>query len=355
VTDAVQPLTPIGERRIGRRASTPAPHPVPPPFVDPSRFGPSREQQQLMRRISPTGTQTPPLVLQSPEAPVDLPDPERNYEGYWWTGHRGADGPLFRALASARDVDQGGLGTCYLLADLAALAAVDPKMITDLVREDPDGNFTVTFHDGGLQREVRVDREMVWGLGRGGIGWQNASLRGDKGPELWVAVIEKAYAMAKGSYDAIDGGWPHATFEELTGRTFTQGAVSSSDQTWAALTARSPGSRSDDSTWEARLSSPAAMATPDKPEPETFWDKVGTFFKKLVGPKNGYASNHAYGILGIGQNAELGKYVIMYNPWGKFEGREDGPNDGLFRVPVTELQDHFYYVTYSREIWHFTR
>ena len=82
---------------------------------------------------------------------------------------------------------------------------------------------------------------------------------------------------------------------------------------------------------------------------------MGAFFAKFVREPNGYASNHAYAILGIGQNAELGRYVVLYNPWGKFEGREDGPDDGLFRVPADQLQKHFDYFTYSREIWHFTR
>jgi hypothetical protein len=193
---------------------------------------------------------------------------------------------------------------------------------------------------------------MVWGLGYGGIGWQNASPRGEKGPELWVAVIEKAYAMAKGSYDAIDGGWPRVTMEELTGRDFaTQHGFGAEEDTWALLSARCPGARSDTASWEAHLSSPAVVATPDEPEPEPkpFWREL---IDALFGSKTGYAPNHAYSVLGIGENPELGRYVVLYNPWGKFEGRADGANDGLFRLPLSELKDNFSYFMYSSELWH---
>ena len=75
-------------------------------------------------------------------------------------------------------------------------------------------------------------------------------------------------------------------------------------------------------------------------------------FDVLFGSKTGYAPTHAYSVLGIGENAELGRYVVLYNPWGKFEGRADGANDGVFRVPLSELKDNFSYFMYSSELWH---
>ena len=37
------------------------------------------------------------------------------------------------------------------------------------------------------------------------------------GPELWVILLEKAWAKLHGSYHRIDGGFPSNVFRDLTG------------------------------------------------------------------------------------------------------------------------------------------
>lgn len=287
-----------------------------------------------------------------------VPDPDEDYEGYLWVGTRQARGDLFAGGIEALDVHQGGLGSCYLLADLASMAATDPALIRQLVREDDDGNFAVTFHQrgDGAPIEVVVDRDLVWGLGAGGIGFQNASPRGDDGAELWVAIVEKAYAQLHGGYEAINGGWMSPTFEELTGRDFRSYYEPSADRAWDLLSARTATSADERAVpWESRLTSPAAASTAWVDHgSDTLWEKLAAVWHSLLqflGLAEGYAESHAYAILGVGEDAERGQYVIMYNPWGRYEGQRDGHNDGLFRVSLEEFTRAYEDIVVSSDVW----
>lgn len=111
------------------------------------------------------------------------------------------------------DVRQGLIGDCYFVAVLAAIARVRPDLIRDMVRDNGDGTYTVTFQIrqgfSGLfgaysDKTVTVD----------GTFWQSDGSPiyagpGDSGPdgaELWVMVIEKAWAELHGGYGEITGG-----------------------------------------------------------------------------------------------------------------------------------------------------
>jgi ppGpp synthetase/RelA/SpoT-type nucleotidyltranferase len=58
------------------------------------------------------------------------------------------------------DIDQQGLGDCYLLASLAEIAQQNPELIRDLVRPNDNGTFTVTFYDDGDPVEIVVGPHM---------------------------------------------------------------------------------------------------------------------------------------------------------------------------------------------------
>ena len=54
------------------------------------------------------------------------------------------------------DIDQQGLGDCYLLASLAEIAQQNPELIRDIIRPNDNGTFTVTFYDDGEPVEIVV-------------------------------------------------------------------------------------------------------------------------------------------------------------------------------------------------------
>jgi hypothetical protein len=133
------------------------------------------------------------------------------------------------AAVHPSDVDQGGLGDCYLIAALGALALQEPSVLEDAIVDNGDGTYTVTFHEPNPHsvwqlwesdwREVQITvtdefpvRDGVPVFARFGDG------TGDHG-ELWAMLLEKAYAQWKGGYDEIgDGGSPGAVMTALTGQ-----------------------------------------------------------------------------------------------------------------------------------------
>ena len=125
------------------------------------------------------------------------------------------------------EICQGSAGDCWFLSALSILA-----MRPDLVRQivvtpevlplEPGGRasgeggesaglFCVTFYKDGAWRPVVVDDHFPTD-GRGSHLFARS-----RGSELWVSVLEKAYASLHGSYTAIEGGWIEDALCDLTG------------------------------------------------------------------------------------------------------------------------------------------
>ena len=124
------------------------------------------------------------------------------------------------------DVYQGQLNDCYFLADLAATAQADPNRIRQSIVNLGDGTYAIEFTDGsGNPEYVRMDGDLPAINGQpvyAGLGAQNS---------LWVALMEKAYAVVRdgsNTYDSIGTGTPGTVFEQL-GASYVGGYGSYSD------------------------------------------------------------------------------------------------------------------------------
>ena len=112
------------------------------------------------------------------------------------------------------DIIQGGLGDCYFLSAVAALCEF-PELIKKLflIKEKSDEHcYGCYFRINGIWKLVLVDDYFPcygsWG--------KNFAFSSTNGNELWVILLEKAWAKLNGNYAKAIGGEPNEIFQVIT-------------------------------------------------------------------------------------------------------------------------------------------
>lgn len=223
---------------------------------------------------------------------------------------------------AATDIDQGALGDCYFLCSCAALAEF-PKQIMGLFENDcfccteraehAHGAWRVNLCVNGWWRTFIIDSYLP------STTLLPCFARNRHHPnELWVSFVEKAYAKAYGSYQAIVGGFPWQALEDLTGcpaycfdDAWEKAAKSTTEQDklFAML------NKWSDQDYLISVSTPSA-ATKRGPVGAMSSAQVEELFKKA-----GLATGHAYTVLSV-KHFPLHRLCMLKirNPWG--EGAE---------------------------------
>ncbi|CAA6673108.1 unnamed protein product [Spirodela intermedia] len=120
---------------------------------------------------------------------------------------------LFSGPVNSSDVCQGRLGDCWFLSAVAVLtesSRISEVIITPEFNEE--GVYTVRFCIQGEWVPVIVD-DWIPCESPG----KPAFATSRKGNELWVSILEKAYAKLHGSYEALEGGLVQDALVDLTG------------------------------------------------------------------------------------------------------------------------------------------
>ncbi|GBG28818.1 Calpain-15 [Hondaea fermentalgiana] len=143
---------------------------------------------------------------------VGIVDPVRNLRGF-----------------RADDVCQGRVGDCWFISALSVLA-MRPDLAQRLFMSldaKPNGGpyFVRLFIDGRWQGIAVDDQFPCWPVNEKGRQRKpgevnpnfNLSFAKPTRNLLWVPLVEKAYAKAHGSYQAIQGGWVAEGLFDLTG------------------------------------------------------------------------------------------------------------------------------------------
>lgn len=120
---------------------------------------------------------------------------------------------LFSGVANPSDVCQGRLGDCWFLSAVAVLTEVSRISEVIITPEyNEEGIYTVRFCIQGEWVPVVVD-DWIPCESPG----KPAFATSRKGNELWVSILEKAYAKLHGSYEALEGGLVQDALVDLTG------------------------------------------------------------------------------------------------------------------------------------------
>ncbi|MBM4781650.1 MAG: hypothetical protein GQE15_28570 [Archangiaceae bacterium] len=256
---------------------------------------------------------------------VDLPDPkmhahELNADGTPKYKLERFTGPLFVNEPTPGDVRQGAIGNCYFPAAMAAVAHTSPAALKDMIKQNADGTYTVRFYENGNKSrpvEVKVDGDLyvrsfggpIYGGSLGGPTTKDQM-------ELWVPLIEKAYAQWKGSYDTIgNGGSAGRVMSEVLGRS----------QSYEWVSAGSEQRLFDRIQRDIARGVPVAAGTHGTDQSARYTN-------------TGVYANHAYSVLGVEEkNGE--KFVKLRNPWGQSEYGNDGKNDGFFSLPLSKFTE----------------
>uniref|UniRef100_G3Q6L8 Si:dkey-19b23.13 n=1 Tax=Gasterosteus aculeatus aculeatus TaxID=481459 RepID=G3Q6L8_GASAC len=133
------------------------------------------------------------------------------------------DPRLFVDGISTRDLHQGSLGNCWMVAAISCLASEPSlwkKVIPDHVGQDwnpkhPDqyaGIFHFRFWRLGRWTDVVVDDRLPVSADGVLLFCRSATPR-----EFWSALLEKAYAKLNGCYEALEGGNTTEALIDFTG------------------------------------------------------------------------------------------------------------------------------------------
>jgi len=222
----------------------------------------------------------------------------------------------------AEGITQGGMGDCYFLASLAAVARTNPEFIEDNVWFS-DGKYHVRFYEKDFfgnvhETVVDVDPQVA-----------EHGVRRSDGSISTMSVFETAYAQHRGGYDDIEDGG------------FAQDAL-------LTITGKEPTTTDDEpslSELRTQLDAGNVVVADTGPrdgeggflDSESWDDKDGPVPRDTV-------STHQYVVTEVRDDGK----IVLQNPWGPSGGYQE---DDSVRKPGTlvlteqEYRDRFQNVT----------
>lgn len=204
-----------------------------------------------------------------------------------------------KTAISVNDIHQGQIGDCFALSSIGEIALLSPSTIQNMIKVNTDGTESVTLYTAangktpgvGNTSYKAVTEKVTNVFAANGVnnGATQDVVNGTK--EIWVQVMEKAFAMLNGgvssanTYTGIaNGGSPIIAMEQLTGKA-------------------------------ASSTTPASLTLEQLQAHVTAKDLIVMDTKSSGGLPFNLVSGHAYmfqGIVGTGASAS----VQLLNPWG---------------------------------------
>lgn len=228
------------------------------------------------------------------------------------------DDPL---AGDPRDIRQGEIGDCWLLAGIGSAAQVLERegrlheFLADHLRPvgEPPTHWVVTLYQDGKPVDVTVEAKSVHG-----------GVRNARSMPNWLSIYERAAAELRGgSYEDINGGFGDEALELMTGKSAHRDGeldlaeIEDKLNKGQAVSVGSEGVKDDDFDW--------------------FWERAEVDRTDVV-------PNHAYIVTGVKINENGEKVVVLANPWGPAGGFMEGDKDhksGTLELTEKEYKENF--------------
>jgi hypothetical protein len=195
-------------------------------------------------------------------------------------------------------IRQQSIGDCYFSASLAALAKSRPQDIQNMIKDNQDGTYTVTFPgDPDSPVTIKAPTQMELGL-------YNAS--SEHG--IWANVIEKAFGEYRKAHS-----WTDWTGDRTTPTDAADGGGLNSE----AMNLLSPHKSTDQLVWahsDADVQNQIKEALNDSPPRMVTVGSYGKSDTEVL--ETGYPADHAYTVTGYREDENGNVFVQVRNPWG---------------------------------------
>jgi len=263
---------------------------------------------------------------------------------------------------SPNDIYQGNLGDCYFLSALSAIAERPHRLekLFEINKHNPRGYYIVKFCNMGIWEKYAIDDHFPCYPKESmnfGPCFSSASIEEEK-TELWVLLLEKAWAKRFGSYEFIESGVVSSVLRDLTGAP-TKTLFSDDPDLWEECV------RGEDLDFIMAASSNSDEKSEAKIE------------------EAGLVPGHAYAMLRaveVETREGVARLCQLRNPWGKHEWQGDWSDDsnkwtdelrrklsftraddGIFwmcfedlcqyfdRVEICHVHDHYKYTSFECE------
>lgn len=232
-----------------------------------------------------------------------------------------------------QDLKQGKLGNCYFIAALAAVSEF-PERIKRIIRmREPSkqGVHCIALNVCGLWEDVIIDDRIPRNPEK-----KRPAFCRSAGHDIWVCLIEKAWAKVHGGYSNIEAGYINEALSGLTGAPVKIFRVKDNeDEAWQDLL-------------EAKQRNYITCAS------SSAIDKVSC---EVEDKKTGLYGGHAYSLLAafeINNKGSKVRLVRMRNPWGRGEWKGDWSDKSDLWTPelkaqfgVTDKDDGIFHMTFS--------
>ena len=287
----------------------------------------------------------------------------------------GQHAQLFAGEIEPNDIGQGQLGDCWLLTSFVCLAefpgAIQSVFLTN--EFNPRGRYVVKLFNGYTQSHEELEIDDYVPVRKGTC---EPLFAKPHGRELWVLLLEKAFAKFLGSYQKLDGGFSLWGLQALTGDKVSNWRLEKGGS-WGEYEIRYNGSLSEIAFYKRLLPGGGHSTTSGSSE---FFEKLEQWDREecvlaastsghdttsagATTSTHGLVAGHAYAVTTV-KKVGSHRMLRLRNPWGQFEwdgdwsdssslwekhgdvrraceGGGEACDDGFFWMEFTDFCAHF--------------